>query len=366
MKIGARTFKTGLAIFLSIIIPILVGYGEVSDLAAISVISSMQPSVKKSYIQVKDRVSANAIGGFIAYIFTVLFSNSPIMIAIAAILLIAILNYLKLNNVIGLSIMTLIIIMLKPANNVLYSAISRVLATILGVFIAFAVNSFIFPPRFHLRLYNLTNEITEEITRYIRISLRKNMQFGLMNKDLKKVKRKIDLSERYLGYIRDGDISSIFRRREIYSLSRLTAVYRQFIRANKELYQLSKVLHQSENIYNNFPNDLRLLIRERIEVLMSAHEQILQKWNGRVLPEDVNFIAYKADLRKRMMKMFFDQASLDSHLDNKFGDSNTVLRFMSTILEYEESLIQLNKLVSNYMKLHRNETKYVSDSDFDE
>lgn len=354
MKIGARTFKTGFAIFLSVLIPVALGYADSASLSAISVISSMQPSMKKSYTMLRNRVMANTIGGIVAYFVVSFFGNTPLMIGLASMVLIAILHYFKLNNVIGLSIMTLIIIMLSPVENLLTNAITRVLATILGVFIAFFTNSFLFPPKYDLQLYKLTNEVTDEITRYIRISLRKNMQFGVMRKDLKNIQNKIGQMKKYADYIQDGEFNQLFRKNSR-SLGRLVVVYRQFIDTTQKAYVLSKTLHRSENIYNKFSDDLRILIRERIETLMAAHEQILQKWNGRILPDEVNFIAYKTDLRASFMKSFFNEASMDAYLQNEYGESNTVIKLMSDILDYEESLQYLNLLVSNYVRHHKNE-----------
>jgi len=363
MKIGARTFKTGFAIFFSVLIPTILGYADAASLSAISVVSSMQPSVKKSYIMVRDRVVANTIGGMVAYFVARFFGNSALMVGIASMLLIAILHYLNLNSVIGLSVITLSIIMVSPLESILSNAITRVLATILGVIIAFITNTLLFPPKYDFQLYELTNEVTSEITRYIRISLRKNMQFGIMRKDLKKLHGKIEQMKDYANYIQDSEFSRFFTK-DSRSLGRLVVVYRQFIDVTEKAYELSRTLHRSENIYNNFSDELRVLIRERLETLMGAHEQILQKWNGRILPDEVNFIAYKTDLRMTFMKSFFNEASMESYLVDEYGDSNTVIKLMSVILEYEESLQRLNTLVSNYVRHHKNEkTIHIEDND---
>ena len=92
---------------------------------------------------------------------------------------------------------------------------------------------------------------------------------------------------------------------------------------------------------------------------MSAHEQIILKWNGRVLPQEVNFIAYKSDLRITFMQSFFNEASLESYLENDYGQSNTVIHLMSVVLIYEENLQHLNKLVSSYKTSHRNNVSTV-------
>jgi len=358
MKIGARTFKTSLAVFLSLLIPLTLGFEEGASLAGISVVASMQPSVKKSYQTLVDRLVANTIGGFVAVLMASAFGTSIVIISFATAILIAILHQMKLNNVIGLSTMTLIIIMLSTDGDIYTNATIRVLATFIGVGIAFIINLFILPPNYEKKLFQLTNQVTDDLTRFIRVSLRKNVQYSLMRSDLNSIDESISDMKKYLTFLQDTEWSR-WRKHGDTSLTRLLVVYRQFIRTTEAAYNLVKTLHQSENVYNHFPEELRVLLRERLETLMSAHEQIILKWNGRVLPQEVNFIAYKSDLRITFMQSFFNEASLESYLKNDYGQSNTVIHLMSVVLIYEENLQHLNKLVSRYKSSHRNNVSTV-------
>lgn len=351
MRIGARTFKTSLAVFLSLLIPTLLGLNDVS-LAAISVVSSMQPSVKKSFIELRDRVFANTIGGVVAIVMVIMFGNSFIIISVATALLIALLHQLKLNNVIGLSAVTLIVIMLSADQHIIFNATLRVMATFIGVGIAFLINHFILPPNYEKKLYNLNNTMTDDITRFIRLSLRKNAQHSLMLTDLRYIEKSLTDMKRMLSLLRDGYWIKGFRKKG-YSVTRLLVVYRQMIRTTEAAFVLLKTLHRSEHVFNHFPDELRALLRERLETLMSAHEQIILKWNGRVQPGEVNFIAYKSDLRVKFMDSFFNEASLESYLKNDYGHSNTVIHLMSAVLEYEEQLQHLNILVTSFKSKHK-------------
>lgn len=351
MKIGARTFKTSLAVFLSLIIPIALGFEEGASLAGISVVASMQPSVKKSFQTMGERLIANSIGGFVAVLMASAFGTSIIVISFATAILIAILHQMKLNNVIGLSTMTLIIIMLSTNGDILSNAVIRVLATFIGVLMAFLINRFILPPNYEEKLFQLTNSVTDDLTRYMRVSLRKNVQYSLMRSDLLSLEKSINEMKKLLTLLQDNRWIRWVNKKEI-SITRLLVIYRQFIRTTESAYYLVKTLHHSENVYNHFPEDLRILLRERLETLMSAHEQIILKWNGRILPEEVNFIAYKADLRITFMESFFNEASLESYLENDYGQSNTVIHLMSAVLDYEENLQHLNKLVSSFKTNH--------------
>lgn len=359
MKIGARTFKTSIAVFLSLLIPITLGFEESASLAGISVVASMQPSVKKSFQTLKDRLTANTIGGFVAVLMASAFGSSLLIISFATAILIAILHQMKLNNVIGLSTMTLIIIMLSTNGDIIENATIRVLATFVGVVVAFGVNRMVMPPNYEEKLFQLTNVVTDDLTRFIRVSLRKNVQYSLMRSDLVSIEQSITEMKKMMTLLKDTQWDRWFRKKEI-SVTRLLVVYRQFIRTTESAYYLVKTLHQSENVYNHFPEELRVLLRERLETLMSAHEQIILKWNGRVLPKEVNFIAYKSDLRRTFMSSFFNEASLESYLENDYGQSNTVIHLMSAVLDYEENLQHLNKLVSSFKTNHKDDISTVN------
>lgn len=351
MKIGARTFKSGLAILISLGIPALFNVYDGFALAGISAVASMQPSVKKSFQTLKDRITANTIGGIVAVITVLLFGNSFVMISIAATILIAILHQFKLNNVIVLSTITLIVIMMSTDHPILISAAIRVLATVVGVVSAFLINGLFLPPKYDEKLFHLNNQVTNDLSRFIRTSLRKNIQYPMIRRDLSNLDKSISKMKTYLGHLIDGDLRRLFRKTE-FSYARTIVVYRQFIRTTEAAYNLVKTLHQAENVYNHFPNEMRQLLIERLETLMSAHEQIILKWNGRVLPEEVNFITHKATLRKSFMDSFFNEANLESYMKNDYGQSNAVIHIMSAVLDYEESLQHLNKLVSSFKKNH--------------
>lgn len=354
MKIGARTFKTALAILLAILIPPLVGLGDSVTLATSAVIFSMMPSVQETFETTMNRFIANIIGGIIAFLVYTFFGDSNIMIAVASALLIAILHQFKLNRAIGLSVLTLINVMLYPGASVFHTAFLRVSATLLGVLIAFFVNTFVMPPKYDIKFYGSTIFITDETMKYVRAMLRKNTQYPIMRDDLKIIEKELQKLRTYYTYMKDP-IYKRFVSSRYYSLLRFLAVSRQSIETNQILYQLAKTLHESENTMNHLPEDLRILIRERLETLMTAHEQILLKWNGRVLPEEVNFFAYQTDLRLRFMDAFYTEASSVEAMEYDFSKGNDLLKIMTIIFQYDKELQHFNKLTNSFVKYERDD-----------
>lgn len=350
MKIGARTIKTSLAIFLALIVPQLLGIQEGISLAAASAIFSMQASVKESADYILNRVIANIIGGIIAIIFGLSFGNTVLVIALSSALLIAILHSLNLDNAIGLATVTLVSVLLATTDTFVITAISRVTATIVGVLIAFLVNSFVFPPKYDQKFYQTTLVVTDELTRLLRSSLRKNSQYDLIRQDMKTLHEMVERLKVFFNYMKDPSFLDILKRKK-YSLKRQLVVSRQVIIATEALYQLTNQIMASEDTFSHLPYELRSLIRERLETLMVAHEQILLKWSGRVLPDQVNFLDYKADLRKAFMEALYTEAISEEALrQTDYTKSNDLISIMAKIFEYEGQLSHLNMLMSSYMK----------------
>jgi uncharacterized membrane protein YgaE (UPF0421/DUF939 family) len=347
MKIGARTLKTGLAITLALAIPYLLNMDTAASvLAAISAIFALQPSLKRSVKTLKDRVFANIVGGVLAIVVNLTLGNNFIFVGLASVLLIAILNQFNLGHVIGLATLTLVVIMMSPGTNFIFSATIRIMATLLGVVIAFLVNTLFFPPKYEEKLYHLIDYTTSEIMKWIRASVRKNSEYSILKKDLKWVKSELSRLETYYSLFKDEGTYS--RKKNRSQFLRKIVVYRQIISTTKSAYNLASILHRHEDSFNHFPEELRIQIRERLETLLSAHEQILLKFNGRVAPNEVNFIDYKKSLRAKFMQSFFNEASMKADVNKDFSQSNAVIHIMSSILSYEENLIRLNILVTSY------------------
>lgn len=354
MKIGARTFKTALAILIAILLPPLVGLGDSVTLATSAVIFSMMPSVQETFDTTRNRFVANIIGGIIAYLVYSFFGDSNVMIAVASALLIAILHQFKLDKVIGLSTLTLINVMLFPGTSVLQTAFLRVSTTLLGVLIAFFVNTFVMPPKYDTKFYNSTIHITDETMKYVRAMLRKNAQYAIMRDDLRDIRGELLKLRTYYSYMKDP-VYKRFISAKYYSLLRFLVVSRQSIETNQILYDLARTMHESENTVNHLPTDLRILIRERLETLMTAHEQILLKWNGRVLPEEVNFISYQDDLRLRFMDAFYTEASSDEAMEYDFSKGNDLLKLMTLIFQYDKELQHFNTLTNSFVRYKRDD-----------
>lgn len=361
MKLGARTFKTGLAVALSMLVAQLLGIGGGGVIAGISAIYSTQPSLGRSFDNLKSRLMANTIGGLVAVLVVLTIGSNLYLVGIATMFLIAILNFLKLEDVIGLSIVTLIVIMTTTDENLLLSASLRVAETFVGVIVAFLVNTFIAPPRYDVKLYHTIDYATTEFLVWIRAGLRKNTEYSVMNNDLKWARMQLKKMDNLYQYLTE---SGLFSKKKKYENKKMLVVYRKMIQTTRSAYQVLEVLHDYENVFYHFPQEMRVMIRERLETLMSGHEQIMLKFSGRVPPGQVNFFEAGKAERHKLMDTFFQRAQEESdHGKYSSSESYGIIHLMSAILAYEDDLVHFNKLVRSYKAHGWNKTKNISNID---
>src|SRR5699024_1275735 len=135
LKIGARTFKTSLAILLAMIIPKYIGLEDGVGLATAAVIFSMMPSVQETFDKIGSRIISNIIGGVIAFLVSNYIGDSNLLIAAASAVLIAILHHLNVGCMIGVSTLTTINVMLYAVSTILLRASQRDDATLFAVLI---------------------------------------------------------------------------------------------------------------------------------------------------------------------------------------------------------------------------------------
>lgn len=346
MKIGGRVLKTGLAITLSIYLSLFLIPDNSASLAAIAAITTTMPSVRKSFDMLQRRALANIIGGFIAVFMIMTIGDNPMTIGIAAIVTIAVLNAIGLGDVISLACVTVIAVMLSTNDNFYLTAIYRVLETIIGVTVSFAVNWLVYPPRHDKSFYSTLITSTSEVLVFIRATLRKNVKFSVLHRDIQWAEQELVALNNLFELMRT---EVIFKKKDRIAKARRLVIYRQMINTSQAVIALLTVLHNHDHVFKSFPDELRIGVRERLETLMIGHEQIILKFSGRIAASAVNFINTDQTFKLEYMEKFFLQAKNELEHDKVYdNDGNGVVHIMSAIYYYEESLIKLNRIIRIY------------------
>ncbi|TWT03025.1 aromatic acid exporter family protein [Planococcus sp. CPCC 101016] len=359
MQLGARIFKTGIAISLALFLANWLNL-PIPFMAGIAAIFAIQPSIYRSYLTVLDQIYGNLIGATIAVVFVVTLGSNYLTVGLAAILAIIIMLKLKLNNPVPLTLVTIIVIMESHEPEFLEFAGLRFLTILLGIFSSFIVNLIFLPPKYETRLFTSIHEVTEEVIRWIRVSIRHASDHASVKNDIDKLSNKLDKVDQWYSFYKD---ERSYTRKQQYTKARKLVLYRQMIATSKKSLEVLKRLHRFENELSELPEHFHMMVQERLESLASYHEQLYMKYVGKLRPEHSEGSGENAIMkRNEVMTIFVKEINL-AHEENE--DEFSVYHLMhvlSAILDYEEQLEHLDLLIIAYLNYHSEEV----DSDLED
>lgn len=146
-KLGMRTFKTGIAVFLVLLIFGFFGWKGL-QIGALTAVFSLREDFDKSVHFGTSRILGNSIGGFFALVFFLLntyFQEAfwVTLVAVPICTMLTIMTNVAMNNkagiIGGVSAMLIITLSIPSGETVLY-VFARVFETFMGVFVAILVN----------------------------------------------------------------------------------------------------------------------------------------------------------------------------------------------------------------------------------
>ena len=146
-KLGMRTFKTGIAVFLVLMIFGFFGWKGL-QIGALTAVFSLREDFDKSVHFGTSRILGNSIGGFYALIFFLLnnFFQGAFLVTLLVVpicTMLTIMTNVAMNNksgVIGGVAAMLIITLSIPSGETVLYVFARVFETFMGVFVAILVN----------------------------------------------------------------------------------------------------------------------------------------------------------------------------------------------------------------------------------
>jgi len=351
MKLGARIFKTGIALILSLFVAQTLNL-PTPVFAGIAAIFAVQPTIYRSYLTVIEHVQGNTIGALIAVIFVLLFGNNVFVIGLAAIIVITIHLKLKLESAVGLSLVTLVAIMETPGDSFIQFALIRFSTIMLGVLSAFIVNLVFLPPKYENKLYLHLSDSTTEITKWIRLTIRGASEHTLLKNDIEKLKdRLIKIDQLNIMFKEERNY---FKKNDLVKTRKLV-IYRQMISTIRGALETLKRLHQFENEIAGLPDDLQNVIQQQLDILIHHHEHVMLKFIGKVRP---NVIFDEGDIRLNRKELF--DLFLSSHLQIPVDEQIThyhLMQVISTIIDYDENIEHLDLLITSFQSYHKEESE---------
>ncbi|KON84389.1 membrane protein [Rossellomorea marisflavi] len=352
MKFGARILKTGIAIVLALLISEILKL-PAPVFAGIAAVFAVQPTIYRSYLTIIEQVQANLVGAGIAVIFVLIFGSSPLVVGLAVIIAIAIILKLKLQNTIGLALVTLIAIMEVTDQDFITFALIRFSTILIGVFSSFIINLIFLPPKYETKLFHRVSDSTEEILKWIRLSTRHATEFHLVKKDLERIKEKlIKVDQLYLLYKEEREY---FKRNTIVR-SRKLVIFRQMISSTYRSFEVLKRLNRYENEIYQLPDELRGVIKAQLDCLLTYHEQLHLKFIGKMHPQAESEAQQDVCLhRKELMTIMLEEVK--QHTKNDDIHNFHLLHIFSAIFEYDENLEHLERLITSFQSYHKEDNE---------
>lgn len=352
MQLGARIFKTGIAISLALFIANWLNL-PIPFMAGIAAIFAIQPSVYRSYLTILDQMYGNLIGAAIGIIFVLTLGSNYFTVGLAAVLAIILMLKLNLNNPVPLTLVTIIIIMESNQDQFLQFAGLRFLTILLGILSAFIVNMIFLPPKYETRLFASIHEVTEEVIRWIRVSIRHASDHSSVKSDIDKLSEKLDKVDQWYSFYKD---ERSYTKKQQFIKARKLVLYRQMITTSKKSLEVLKRLHRYENEVTLLPEQFHMMIQEHLESLASYHEQLYMKYVGKLRPEHSETAGTEALLKRHeVMDVFIREINLAHEEENDGFSAYRLMHILSAMLDYEEHLEHLDLLIIAYLNYHADE-----------
>ncbi|MBD0383204.1 FUSC family protein [Paenibacillus sedimenti] len=206
MVFGARVWKTGIAVTLALYISAWLNFTP-PVIAAVAAIFAMQPSIYRSWRYFLEQLQTNILGAVLALLAGTFFSNNIIAIGIVCIIVIIICLRMRMEETIGLTLVTVVAVMEASAE--WNFAVNRFLLSLIGIGCAFLINVLFFPPKpkeqFAAQIQTafsimslllrtvISNEMKETVFREEKEGLRSALhaladKYKLMEEEVKKLK----------------------------------------------------------------------------------------------------------------------------------------------------------------------------------
>lgn len=356
MKLGARILKTGIALVLSLYIAQML-HSPSPVFAGIAAIFAIQPTIYRSYLTIIEQIQGNIIGAVLAVIFVLLLGNNFIVIGIAAIIAIIINLKLKLENTIGLSLVTLVSIMDTQGGNFIQFAGIRFSTIMVGVFSAFIVNLFFMPPKYEKKLFFSISRTTEEMIRWIRLSTRHDFDHHKLKADIQKLKDNIIKIEQFYMMYKE---ERVYFKKNTLDKSRKLVIYRQMISANKKGLDTLRKLHRFENELLHLPENFQLSIQEQLDFLIYHHEHIMLRFIGKIPNPTVTGEGPVCLNKKELFDLFLiHQKEYPEHENPRLYH---MMQIIASIIDYGEQVDHLETLITSFHSFHQSEVSIEKES----
>jgi len=328
--------KTGIAVTLALYISQWLHLSS-PVISAVAAIFAMQPSIYRSWRYFLDQLQTNTLGAVLALIAGSVFSNEPIAVGLVCIIVIMICLKLKMGDTIGLTLVTVIIVM--EASGQWQFALTRFSLSLIGIVSAFLINILLFPPKPKMQFTGQIQSTFIQMSLLMRTAISDEIKENIFRDKKRALEDSIkSLSDKYKLLEEEQKKP----KRAKFSQTRHLVVYKQMLNT---LRKGREVLDAVEEHYfqSERSPELDTYFDHQLEKLIKLHEHVLLKFDDNLKPSSMDscmMLEESDDFIKQVLEYAAEQP------ENRLRLSIVA----STMYDYGYQLERLSRLVEHYHK----------------
>ena len=349
MKLGARIFKTGLSVMLSLYIAQWlfsmkwVDSLQIGVIAGIAAVLTVQPSVYRSWKFLLQQVEANVIGaifGIVAY-FTL--GNSSFAIGFTIILVIAINLKLKLDKSLTLSVFTVLTLMLIPEEQYFPYALERFGLVMLGVLSSILVNVLFAPPKYEKKLLTNLKTTSDRLSTLLRMLLEEDLDEKVYKEEKDAIKNEID-KEKELFSLYQEEFN--FKKTKFNEAKKIV-IFKQMLALLKKEFYVIQTIKKHLIPVDSIPEHAKHEIKKCLYALTSYDEKIFFKYEKQLKVKNPhekpkNIFETNKKLSDKLMALYKTE---NEDLDSWFH----LLTIITALIDLSHELERLEQMIDNYL-----------------
>lgn len=352
MKLGARIFKTGIAVALSIYISHLLGLDSVI-FAAIAALFTIQPSVYRSWKYMLEQIKANIIGASLAVTAIFTLGTEPWVVGLVVILAIAINLKLGFENSITMSVIVIIAVMEVPEVDKVGFVVDRFLTIMIGVLSAMVINVLFAPPKYEKILMEKVRETNEKMSSFLRLIINGEADEMALKKEHEAINKTLGNMDNLYGLYKEEFNGRILK--VGYSKTKKLVILKNFVYTAKKTHSIIEALESHYRNVHFLPDNLREGIQQHLKLVIEYKEKIIMKNDGKIRVQQHHQVDEQVEISGELLMK--EMLKYTSKEEGEEEDKNWVhgLLIVASIVELTQELDKLDKLVNTQRKYIKKE-----------
>lgn len=357
MRLGARMLKTGLAVAVALYTAVLIGL-PAPVFSGIAAVFAIKPSIYRSFQTITEQLQANLIGVATAILVVISVGNDPFIIGLTAILVIGICMKMKMSETtVSLAIVALISVMAE-SNDLPFIEFSlyRFSALTLGILAAFFVNLLFLPPKYEIKLMQKIDRSTSDILQWLRVTTRHLSDYPALKGEIDRIENEINqIDSMYTLFYEERT----YLKKNRLSKARKLIVFRQLISTTRTALDVLKAFNRLDEKIENIPSDFQAVLVQEVDKVIHSHEKLILSSMGRI----------KKDHKETLRSITEPDIPkvVDSLIHFYQHDEENKLVFLplaAELMEYNEELFHLKKLLNSYENYHQEEHLKIEEAEY--